>query len=319
MPGGCAEQVSADPGLLGQFGGLDEAGVSGTAGKIFPDSCLHALSYLVRTTGATIVLSSTWRRKDAWIGEILDGFEAYGLEYDDARGPGGLGAIKTMMTTYPDITTERQWEIAYWLREATTWEEQLERASNCVNEHPLEPGMKVAPVGVEGGAEMQMPHLHSGYIRDRLRSETEHLAGGNEAMASAEASVFKEELGEEATSSGIVLGLRPPPGGGGLGETAEATAGAIASGSGAGDEKVEEVVFSGDPLDSEERQRLRSWVVLDDLDVVSGEKNVTLSERFRGKAVQTKPMTGLTMDDAMTAIEILRRQGCPCNQGEGAF
>ena len=61
-------------------------------------------------------------------------------------------------------------------------------------------------------------------------------------------------------------------------------------------------------------QPLRAWVALDDIDLLEGEPNKRLRERFVGHTIKTSPMIGLTMADADLAVQLMHAQGC-CLEG----
>lgn len=78
----------------------------------FPPEPLAALSFLLEHSEATLVLSSTWRCAPAAIAELTSAFFFYACEYG-----GPLGRISAFEhTTSLTHHSERQWEIAEWLR-----------------------------------------------------------------------------------------------------------------------------------------------------------------------------------------------------------
>ena len=55
--------------------------------ELFPRECMDNLSTIVARTGATIVLSSTWRKRHDWHQDIIDAFGAYQeARISDAHG-----------------------------------------------------------------------------------------------------------------------------------------------------------------------------------------------------------------------------------------
>ncbi len=55
-------------------------------------------------------------------------------------------------------------------------------------------------------------------------------------------------------------------------------------------------------------QRIISWVALDDEELLEGDKNQIYKRHFEGHVVKTNSQTGLTMDDAMLAIQLFQQQ-----------
>ena len=97
-------------GVLLPFGGEENVKLPGRG--LFPDCTLHALSLiLVEQPTVVLVLSSTWRVKEAYCSEIVENFRAYG------RLHGGPLADVEKFHDVTDISnhTERQWEIQEWL------------------------------------------------------------------------------------------------------------------------------------------------------------------------------------------------------------
>jgi len=72
---------------------------------------MHALSHILSKTGATIVLSSTWRMDPAACSDILRNFHEYAKQFG-----GPLDHITEISeTTSPFMHSYRQWEIHDWL------------------------------------------------------------------------------------------------------------------------------------------------------------------------------------------------------------
>jgi len=63
-------------------------------------------------------------------------------------------------------------------------------------------------------------------------------------------------------------------------------------------------------LASGDAVKLRSWVALDDIDLVQGESNAPLAAHFEKNVVKTAPTVGLTREEAETAVQLLKAQGC---------
>mmetsp|Transcript_20083 Transcript_20083/g.29045 ORF Transcript_20083/g.29045 Transcript_20083/m.29045 type:complete len:158 (-) Transcript_20083:759-1232(-) len=78
---------------------------------LFPDRTLEALSNIIVSTGAKVVLSSTWRARKQFIEDILLSFRRYGETFG---GP-LVSMIEFYSFTDPLKHTERQWEIHDWL------------------------------------------------------------------------------------------------------------------------------------------------------------------------------------------------------------
>ena len=93
-------------GVLLPFG--DGAAVTADGG--FPDEPLAALSAILEATGATIVLSSTWRCAPESIAELTSAFFFYACEHG-----GPLGSVASFEHTTNHAHSTRQWEIAEWL------------------------------------------------------------------------------------------------------------------------------------------------------------------------------------------------------------
>jgi len=96
-------------GVIFPFGDR-EAVEKSSCGAIFPDSALKSLGDILETTGAKLVLSSTWRAKPAFINDIIDSFRKYG----DVNG-GILSTVDFHDTTDVHYHGERQFEIYKWL------------------------------------------------------------------------------------------------------------------------------------------------------------------------------------------------------------
>eukprot|EP00931_Biecheleriopsis_adriatica_P005960 TRINITY_DN107425_c0_g1_i1.p1 TRINITY_DN107425_c0_g1~~TRINITY_DN107425_c0_g1_i1.p1 ORF type:complete len:508 (+),score=94.15 TRINITY_DN107425_c0_g1_i1:51-1574(+) len=92
-------------GVLLPFGeGID-------AGMEFPERCLSALSHILESTGADIVLSSTWRCDDGAVETILSNFKRFGEKHG---GPlEGISSIEQSTSSVDH--SHRQWEIKEWL------------------------------------------------------------------------------------------------------------------------------------------------------------------------------------------------------------
>lgn len=80
-------------------------------GKLFPDEALESLSFILEEIDAKLVLSSTWRVQEAFRQQIIDDFHRYGK----SKG-GPLKSIEFFSITDPTLHSERQHEIAAWLR-----------------------------------------------------------------------------------------------------------------------------------------------------------------------------------------------------------
>mmetsp|Transcript_9795 Transcript_9795/g.27736 ORF Transcript_9795/g.27736 Transcript_9795/m.27736 type:complete len:348 (-) Transcript_9795:90-1133(-) len=120
-PNGGAGAAAASTGASGDRNGLrliflDIDGVllpivAGSHNQTFPDRCLSALSRVLDATGATIVLSSTWRVDTSAIDHITEEFKRFAREH---AGP--LGEVLGFQyMTDPQNHSVRQWEIAQWL------------------------------------------------------------------------------------------------------------------------------------------------------------------------------------------------------------
>mmetsp|Transcript_18684 Transcript_18684/g.24070 ORF Transcript_18684/g.24070 Transcript_18684/m.24070 type:complete len:175 (+) Transcript_18684:210-734(+) len=57
-----------------------------------------------------------------------------------------------------------------------------------------------------------------------------------------------------------------------------------------------------------EQQHVVSWVALDDEELLEGNVNQRLRNSFQGHVVKTDSHTGLTMEDAQKAVQLLLRQ-----------
>eukprot|EP00536_Pseudo-nitzschia_multiseries_P003063 jgi/Psemu1/284170/fgenesh1_pg.43_\ len=73
-------------------------------GGLFPASTLEPLNCLLRETNASLVLSSTWRVRKDFVGDIVEAIKGYGIDFE------GFLDI-----TDPTMHSERQWEIEDWL------------------------------------------------------------------------------------------------------------------------------------------------------------------------------------------------------------
>ena len=95
-------------GVLLPFG---DGAAAGPADGGFPDAPLAALSAILEATGATIVLSSTWRCAPEAIAELTSAFFFYACTHG-----GPLGNIASFAhLTNPAAHSTRQAEIAEWL------------------------------------------------------------------------------------------------------------------------------------------------------------------------------------------------------------
>jgi hypothetical protein len=80
----------------------------GAAGGFeFPRRCLDALARVVSAASPQVVLSSTWRCDPHAMQAIREQFDAYGPP---------LSSISLDVCTDPSMHSERQWEIAAWLK-----------------------------------------------------------------------------------------------------------------------------------------------------------------------------------------------------------
>ena len=73
---------------------------------LFPQRTVEALDYLLKETGAELVLSSTWRVRTPFIAQIIDCLKGFGMTIDWFHD-----------ITDPTMHSERQWEIAKWLED----------------------------------------------------------------------------------------------------------------------------------------------------------------------------------------------------------
>lgn len=87
-----------------------ELAIDDTPLEHFPPACLAALAKIIRVTGATICLSSTWRFSDSAREAIIEEFQNFGgdtlPQYDHFEHT-------TSLTT----STVRQWEVAEWVQQ----------------------------------------------------------------------------------------------------------------------------------------------------------------------------------------------------------
>jgi hypothetical protein len=81
----------------------------------FPECCMCALSKIIESTGAIIVLSSTWRATADARQHIIDEFKRYASKHG-----GPLGDIEYFehMTSLENHSV-RQWEVAEWVLNQT--------------------------------------------------------------------------------------------------------------------------------------------------------------------------------------------------------
>jgi hypothetical protein len=82
----------------------------------FPRSCLDALAKIIKATKAVLVLSSTWRSVQEGQSNIIQQFVAHGPVLGNNLHTIGIGGGKFALTTALDMHSERQWEIADFLR-----------------------------------------------------------------------------------------------------------------------------------------------------------------------------------------------------------
>lgn len=77
---------------------------------LFPPSTLQALHHLLKeATGASLVLSSTWRVRQDYIHDILQCLQDFGIDIKEFYD-----------ITDPQMHSERQWEIQAWLSKKQT-------------------------------------------------------------------------------------------------------------------------------------------------------------------------------------------------------
>ncbi|KAJ1628326.1 hypothetical protein T492DRAFT_1018749 [Pavlovales sp. CCMP2436] len=88
-------------GVLLPFGG------EAVGGFEFPRRCLDALASIMTAAGPQVVLSSTWRCDPHAVRAIREQLYAYGEP---------LASISLVACTDPSLHSERQWEIAAWLK-----------------------------------------------------------------------------------------------------------------------------------------------------------------------------------------------------------
>merc|ERR1712216_459944 len=87
---------------MGDVDGVLHATSASVKGKFTP-SCMQALARIIRTTGADIVLSSSWRTSEGAIAEVNKALSTHGL--------------KAVIGCTPILAVAREQEVCRWLDE----------------------------------------------------------------------------------------------------------------------------------------------------------------------------------------------------------
>ena len=124
----------------------------------FDERCTQRLAAIVEATGATIILSSSWRARADAVAVIERRFRAFGPP---------LSEKLPLPTTDVDYHSVRQWEIARHLEKhpARRWvaldDEELVRGEECAERRPLFEG-RVSTVDSTAG-------LQDAHVKEAIR------------------------------------------------------------------------------------------------------------------------------------------------------
>ena len=106
----------------------------------FPEYTLIALSKILEETGATVVLSSSWRSSESAVQQILDTFAAFGKKHG-----GPLANLKAFAAT-TDIKKHhvRKWEVVEWILASRSNGVEIENWVALDDDNSFEHGKKYA-------------------------------------------------------------------------------------------------------------------------------------------------------------------------------
>jgi len=167
-------------GVLLPFG--DSAPAPPAAPALFPDGTLQALSHVMAESGASLVLSSTWRARPEYVADIVQDFHRYACVHG-----GPLGAVDGFpLTTSVQSFAVRQKEIHQWLIEVGyqgPWvaldDEPLLEGKECTRLRRHFEGHVVQTVSHEG---LTMAQATSAVELLRHQQDVYNIPHGNEVV-----------------------------------------------------------------------------------------------------------------------------------------